>query len=98
MATAAKEVKKSTNVYDLQASEDKSNFEWVKIPSKDDRGFDHPDVILNRLTFKAGEKYFVHPEIAVTLQNRLETFRASVLRSLLSNRDPKSLKRFPETN
>lgn len=103
MATpnAAKEVKaaqKSTDVYELMASEDKSNFEWVSIPAKDDRGFEHPDMKLNRLTFEAGKKHFVHPLIAETLKKRLDIFRQTVLRSLLSNRDAKAMAKFPETN
>lgn len=99
MATVAtKEVKKSATVYELMASEDKSNFEYVNIPAKDDRGFEHPDVRLNRLVFEAGKKHFVHPVVAEAIKERLDVFRQSVLRSLLSNRDPKTMKRFPEAN
>jgi len=93
--TAAKEVSKKpepTDVYKLMASEDKSDFEWVSIPAKDDRGFEHPDMRLNRLVFEAGKKHFVHPIIAETLKKRLEIFRNTVLRSLLSNRDLKAEK------
>lgn len=100
MATATKDGKevKRANIYELMASEDKSNFEWVNIPAKDDRGFEHPDLKLNRLTFEAGKKHFVHPTIAATLRERLDLFRQSVLRSLLSNRDAKAMQKFPETN
>jgi hypothetical protein len=98
---AAKEVKAKpvpTTVYELQAQEDKSEFEWVSIPAKDDRGFEHPDMRLNRLVFEAGKKHFMHPVVADTIKKRLEIFRQTVLRSLLSNRDAKSMAKFPETN
>ena len=80
------------------ASEDKLDWEYVNIPEKDDRGFTHPDIRLNRLVFESGKKHYVHPVIAEALRERLDVFRQSVLRSLLSNRDSKSMKRFPETN
>jgi hypothetical protein len=97
---AVKEVKKVNHVTlnDLMSLEDKSNFEYVSVPAKDDRGFEHPDICLNAYRFEAGKKHFVHPTVAAAIKNRLDTFRQTVLRSLLSNRDPKAMQKFPETN
>ena len=97
MATAqAKEVKKPLNLHELMSAEDKSDFEYVSIPAKDDRGFEHPDICFNHLRFEAGQKHFVHPVIAAQIKNRMDVFRQTVLRSLLSNRDPKAMQKFPE--
>jgi hypothetical protein len=81
-------------LFELASSADKSEFEYVSIPTKDTRGFSYPDIRLNHLQFKAGEKHFVHPAIAAEIRDRMRAYDESVLRSLLPNQDRSALSRF----
>lgn len=82
------------DLHGLLSYPDKSNFEYVKIPAQDTRGFAYPDIWLNHFQFKAGEKHFVHPVIAGELKDRMNAYDESVLRSLLSTQDRSVQRRF----
>jgi hypothetical protein len=71
---------------------DKSDFEYVDIPKKDSRGYEYPDIRLNRLVFEAGKKHFVHPVLAAQIRDRMKAFEGSVLRSLLSTQHEASIR------
>lgn len=65
---------------------------YITVPEDNKLGNPHPGAAINQDRFEAGKTYYVHPDIAEELQERLEIYDEHTLRLLLSRVNKKALR------
>jgi hypothetical protein len=78
-------------------TKDQSKFVYVEIPARDMYDYEYPTIRINTVSYEAGKKHFVPPEIADELKRIMARFDLDNRRLLLPTPN-KDVRKFADQN